>query len=75
MTWVYAITITTNLKEAASEWLMSLHDEDASELIDAFMQPLQECFKDPLIALCAKTRIRDLKQGKEPVTEYLQDFC
>lgn len=32
VTWVHAIA--TNLKEETLEWLVSLHDEDAPELID-----------------------------------------
>lgn len=39
-TWVHVIAI--NLEESASEWLVSLHDEEAPELddLDAFMQAL-----------------------------------
>lgn len=58
------------------EWLVSLHDEDAPELIDlnTFMQALQKHFKYPLAARHAETRVFALKQGKQLVTEYIQDF-
>lgn len=55
---------------------MLLHDEDVPELIDldAFMQSLQEHFEDLLAACCAEAHIRALKQGKQSVMEYIQDF-
>lgn len=46
--WVHIIAI--NLDESTSEWLVSLHDDDAPELVNlnAFMQALWEQFKDPM---------------------------
>lgn len=49
-----------NLNKSALEWLVSLHYKDAPELVNlnAFMQALQERFKDP------EAHIHSLKQGK-----------
>lgn len=57
-------TITDNLEEAASEWLVPVHVEDAMELIDldTFRPASQEHFRDPVAACCAETRIYALKR-------------
>ncbi|KAG8132951.1 hypothetical protein E2320_010764 [Naja naja] len=46
MTQIHAIA--ANLEKAASKWLVSLHDDDALELINLneFMQALREHFQD-----------------------------
>lgn len=34
--------------ESSLEWLVFLHDEDTPELVDTFVEALQERFKDPM---------------------------
>lgn len=55
---------------------MFLHDKEVLELqeLDAFIQALQDRFEDPTVARHAEIHICFLWQGKQPVTEYIQDF-
>lgn len=68
--------IAANLEGKTLGWLVSLHDTEAPELanLDAFMQTLQEQFKDPMAARHTETHIWNLKQGKRSLTEYIEDF-
>lgn len=65
----------SNLK--GGRWLVSLHNVWVWELgnLNAFMQILWERFKDPMAAWHTESHIHTLKQGKQPVLEYIQDFC
>lgn len=68
--------VASHLEGSALGWLVSLHDEPLElDDLDTFMQGLWEQFEEPMAAHQVKACIHTLKQGKYPVTKYIQDFC
>lgn len=56
--------------------MVSLRDEGAPELtnVDTLMQKLWYRFEDPTETCWAEAKICSIRQGKQPVTENIQEF-
>lgn len=68
--------IAANLEGEASEWLNSLHNEQAPELwnLNLFIWGLRTRFENEPIALQAEKDIHEVKQAGRPVKEYVREF-
>lgn len=51
-----------------------MQQQSCTTLID-FMAALRKCFKDPLTNQNTRMRIKTIRQGRRPVTIYIQEFC
>lgn len=68
--------IVTNIEGKEAEWVMGLHDEGTLELGNpgAFLGELRAHFGDNMQAQQIEFEIQAIRQGSQPVTEYIQEF-
>lgn len=68
--------VISSLSGTAARWATPLLLQDSPLLLDfqGFLQHLRTMFEDPLRVQTAARRIKDLRQGKRPLQDYIAEF-
>lgn len=70
------LCVTMALEGEAVEWLMALHDDAVVELhhFNQFMCALRKRFENLLTEWKAMTKIKTIRQGRQPIASYIHEF-